>query len=159
LGKIVNTKSFGLTLTIALFVAGPLVAEPDSKKEPAKRQQTERKQVSFNREAAAANRPLTIKDISIFTYQPAPTRAIDVRGLRNDGMARLSINQQGAVTAVKILRSTGNRNFDADAADAFRRWRAIRGSAREIELPVTAVTSGKKGPVRIPLVQGTLDVG
>jgi TonB family protein len=148
-------KSFALTLIAGLCMAGPLSAEPDSKKEPAKRTQTERKQVT----RVVARPPLTVKDISIFTYQPAPTRAVEARALRNDGMARLSINEQGMVTSVKILRSTGNPNFDTDAADAFRRWRAIRGPAREIDLPITSVTTGKKAPVRIPLAEGTLDVG
>jgi TonB family protein len=152
-------KSFALTLIAGLFVAGPLTAEPDSKKEAPKRSQTDSKKSSSSRDAAAANRPLTVKDISIFTYQPAPTRAIQVRGLANEGLVRLSVNPQGVVTAVKILRSTGNPNFDTDAAEAFRRWRAIRGSAREIDLPITAVTSGKKAPIRIPMAEGTLDVG
>jgi TonB family protein len=147
-------KSFAPAFIAGLLLAGPLFAA-DSKKEPAKRTQTERKQVT----RVVATRPLTVKDISIFTYQPAPTRAIEARALRNEGVARLSINQQGLVTAVKILRSTGNRDFDTDAADAFRRWRAIPGPVREIDLPVTAVTSGKKAPMRLPLAEGTLDVG
>jgi TonB family protein len=151
-------NSFALTLIAGLFVA-PLFAEPDSKKEPAKRAQTERKRSTSSRDAAAVSRPLTVKDISIFTYQPAPTRAIQVRGLANEGLVRLSVNPQGVVTAVKILRSTGNPNFDTDAAEAFRRWRAIRGPAREIDLPITAVNSGKKAPMRIPMAEGTLDVG
>jgi hypothetical protein len=43
--------------------------------------------------------------------------------------------------------------------DAYRRWRAHPGPAREIDLPLTAVTTGKKGPVRIPLSTGTLTSG
>ncbi|HEV2805566.1 MAG TPA: energy transducer TonB [Chthoniobacterales bacterium] len=154
-----SRKSFALALIAGLFLAGPLTAEPDSKKEPPKRSQSDRQQSSSSKDAAAANRPLTVKDISIFTYQPAPTRAIQVRGLANEGLVRLSVNPQGLVTAVKILRSTGNRDFDTDAVEAFRRWRAIRGVAREIDLPVTAVTSGKKAPMRLPLTEGRLDVG
>ena len=152
-------KPFPLTIVAALLLAGPLFAEPDSKKEPPKQSQTERKQVTPTRDAAATSRPLTVRDISIFTYQPAPTRALEVGGLANEGMARLSLNQKGAVTAVKILRSTGNRSFDGDAVDAFRRWRTIPGPAREIDLPITAVTTGKKSMQRIPLVEGSLDIG
>ena len=148
-------KLFALTLITGLFVAGPVLAEPDSKKEPAKRSQTERKQSSSDVTVAR----LTVRDITIFTYQPAPTRAFDTRSLRNDGLVRLSINPQGTVTSVTIMRSTGNRDFDTDAVEAFRRWKAIRGRAREIDLPMTAVTTGKKPMMRVPLTEGRLDVG
>jgi hypothetical protein len=73
-------KSFALTLIAGLFLAGPLTAEPDSKKEAPKRSQSDSKKSSSGKEAAAANRPLTVKDISIFTYQPA-----DPDGGRNPG--------------------------------------------------------------------------
>jgi TonB family protein len=152
-------ESFALTLIAGFFVAGPLLAEPDSKKDSGKRPQTERKQSTSGRDADAASRVLTVRDISIFTYQPAPTRPIQARSLRDEGLARLYINQRGAVTSVKIIRSTGNRDYDADAVDAFRRWRTRPGPVREIDLPITAVTTGKKGPVRIPLTQGNLTIG
>ena len=152
-------QSFVLTLIAALFVASPISAEPESKNKPSQRPETERKQSAPSRDPKATSRVLTVRDIAIFTYQPAPTRPIEVRGLRDEGLVRLSINERGAVTVVKIMRSTGNRNFDTDAAEAFRRWRAIPGPAREIDLPLTAVTTGKKAPVRIPLTEGTLDVG
>lgn len=152
-------KSFALTLIAGLFVAGPLLAEPDAKKDSGKSPQTERKKSSSGRDANAASRVLTVRDITIFTYQPAPTRPIDARNLREEGLVRLSINPQGVVTSVKITRSTGHRDYDADAVEAFRRWRAGRGPAREIDLPLTAVTTGKKGPVRIPLTQGSLTSG
>lgn len=151
-------NSFALTLIAALFVAGPLMAEPDSKKEPTKRTEKESKK-SPSSNAAAVSRVLTVRDITIFTYQPAPTRAIDTRRLRDEGLVRISINPQGVVTAVKLLRSTGNRDFDTDAADAFRRWRTRPGPAREIDLPITSVTTGKKAPMRLPMAEGTLDVG
>jgi TonB family protein len=155
----VITKAFALILIAGLFVAGPVRAEPDSKSKSGQHPKTERKQSTSTRDAKAANRVLTVRDISIFTYQPAPTRPIEVRGLRDEGLARLYVNPQGVVTSIKIMRSSGNREFDTDAVDAYRRWRAHPGSAREIDLPLTAVTTGKKGPVRIPLSTGTLTSG
>ena len=152
-------KSFALILITGLSVAGALSAEPDSKKKSDKRSQIERKESPPGRDAGAASRVLTVRDISIFIYQPAPTRPIEARGLREEGLARLHVNQQGAITSVQILRSTGNRHYDADAVDAFRRWRTRAGVAREIDLPLTAVTTGKKGPVRVPLQQGSLTSG
>jgi TonB family protein len=152
-------KSFALTVIAGLAVAGPLLAEPDSKTTSDKRPQTVSKQSSSSRDAAAASRVLTVRDISIFTYQPTPTRLLDARALREEGLARLSINQQGVVTAVKIIRSTGRRDYDADAVDAFRRWRTRPGPAREIELPLTSATTGKRGPVRVPTTAGSLTIG
>jgi TonB family protein len=155
----VITKSFALLLVAGFFVAGPVRAEPDSKSKSGQNQKTERKQSTSGRDANPTNRVLTVRDISIFTYQPAPTRPIDVRALRDEGLARLYVNPHGVITSVKIMRSSGNREFDTDAVDAYRRWRAHPGLAREIDLPLTAVTTGKKGPVRIPLSTGTLTSG
>jgi TonB family protein len=152
-------KSFALTVIAGLAVAGPLLGEPDSKTKSDKRPQTVSQQSTSARDSGAVSRVLTVRDITIFTYQPAPTRAIDLRALRNEGLARLSINQQGVVIAVKITRSTGNRDFDADALEAFRRWRTRPGPAREIDLPITAVTTGKKAPVRVPTTAGSLTIG
>lgn len=157
-GNTVIRKSFAL-LIAGLFVAGPLLAEPASTKTSGQRPQTVSKQPTSSRDAAGPSRVLTVRDITIFTYQPAPTKPIDARNLREEGLARLSINEQGAVTSVKIMRSTGHRDYDADAIEAFRRWRTRPGPAREIDLPLTAVTTGKKGPVRIPLTQGNLTIG
>jgi TonB family protein len=157
--NMVIRKSFALTLIAALSVAGPLFAEPDSKNKSDKGSQRERKHDTSGRDADAAARALAAKSISIFTYQPAPTSPIETRGLRGNGLARLSVNQRGAITSVAIMRSTGNRRFDAEAVDTFRRWRARPGSAREVDLPLTAVMSGKRPPVRIPLMQGSMTSG
>jgi TonB family protein len=158
-GKTVIRKSFALTLIAGLFMALPLRAEPDSKNKSGQRPKTERKQSTSSSGEKDVNRVLTVRDITIFTYQPAPTRPIDSRKLRDEGLVRVSINQQGVVTAVKITRSTGNRDFDTDAVEAFRRWRTRPGPAREIDLPITAVTTGKKAPVRIPLGTGNMTIG
>lgn len=62
---------------------------------------------------------------------------MDVRSLLSPGLARLSTDTSGKVTAVTILQSTGQRQFDADAADILRRWRVTPGPAREIEVSLT----------------------
>ena len=158
-GKTVIRNSFALPLIATLFVASPLRAEPDSKNKSGPRPKTERKESASSRDPNAVSRVLTVRYLSIFTYQPAPTRPFDVRGLRDEGLARLYINPQGVITQVKIMRSTGNREFDADAVEAYRRWKSRPGPAREIDLPLTAVTSGKKGPVRVPLSTGNMTIG
>jgi TonB family protein len=141
----VTRKSFALVSIVSLVAAASLFGEPPSAKSPTKR--------------ASASRVLTVRDITIFTYQPAPTRAFDARTLRDEGLARLYVDSRGRVTAVKLLRSSGHRDYDKEAIDAFARWRAIPGPAREIDLPLTSVTTGKKAPTRVPLTQGELTIG
>jgi TonB family protein len=152
-------KSVALGLIMGLSAAGALQGEPDSQQKSAKRPQTERKQSTSTRDAVAAKRALMARDLSIFIHQPAPTSPIDKRALREEGLARLHINQRGTITSVQILRSTGHRQYDADAADTFRRWRTRPGPAREVDLPLTAVMLGRKAPVRIPLMQGSMTSG
>lgn len=98
-------------------------------------------------------------DTTVFVYRPAPTDLTDPRLPKDQGRAILSINGKGAVTAVKIVQSTGNRQFDADAVDTLRRWRAKPGPAQEVELPLTSVMSGKRIPKRVPTSAGSMTSG
>jgi TonB family protein len=152
-------KLFSLTFIAAVFVAGPLYAQPDSTNSSSKRPPTERKQSSPTATAVAASRVLTVREINIFSYKPAPTRMIDARTLRDEGLARLYIDQQGRVTSVKLMRSSGQREYDTEALDTFRRWRALPGPVRQIDLPLTAITTGKKAPVRLPTATGSMTIG
>ncbi|MFN2476371.1 MAG: TonB family protein [Chthoniobacterales bacterium] len=96
---------------------------------------------------------------TMFYYTPAPTEIPDSTGLSDAGLARLSIDTKGNVTAVKILRSTGKPRFDAEATDTLLRWRARPGPQRETDVPLTSVLSGTRGPVRIPTTSGSLSIG
>lgn len=95
---------------------------------------------------------------TIFISMPPPASPLDARNI-SEGMARLSVNERGIVTAVKILRSTGRAQFDSEAADTFRRWRANPGPAREVDVTLTSVLAGKPIPVRIPLNTGSMTSG
>jgi TonB family protein len=152
-------KSFTFTLVACLLAAGPLFGKADSTKNSIKRLATERNQASPSAKPVTASRVLTVRDITIFSYKPAPTRSIDARTLRDEGLARLYIDQQGRVTSVKLMRSSGQREYDVEAIDAFRRWRALPGPTREIDLPLTAVATGKKAPIRIHTATGTMTIG
>ncbi len=96
---------------------------------------------------------------TMFYYTPAPTEVLNSAGLSNAGLARLSIDTKGNVTAVKILRSTGQPRFDAEATDTLLRWRAHPGPQRETDVPLTSVLSGTRAPVRIPTTAGSLSIG
>ena len=83
----------------------------------------------------------------MFIYTPAPEDAHDLRYVTTQGRARIFVNEEGNVTAVKILEPTGVRRFDQGAVDAFSRWRAKPGRRREVDMPLTFVMQGKKPPV------------
>lgn len=84
---------------------------------------------------------------SIFVYTPAPEDAHDLRYVTTQGRVRISVNEQGKVTAVRVLETTGVRRFDEGAVEAFSRWRAKPGPRREVDMPLTFVTRGRKPPV------------
>lgn len=95
----------------------------------------------------------------VFIYQPGPTEEMNLRSLRGPGLARLSGDARGHVSAVTIIESTGERRFDAEAADILHRWRVKPGPPREIEVLLTDVMNGKRAPVRVPLVGGSMTSG
>ncbi len=104
-------------------------------------------------------RPSSASTAPVFIFQPGPTEEMNVGSLRGPGLARLSINARGKVSAVTIVESTGQRRFDSDAADILHRWRVKPGPPREIEVPLTDVMNGKRIPVRIPLTSGSMTSG
>jgi TonB family protein len=82
-----------------------------------------------------------------FVYMPAPAGRSDPSLAVQPGLARMSLDARGNVTAVKILHSTGSRRFDAEAVETLSRWRAKPGEPRDVELPLTYVTTGKRAPI------------
>lgn len=104
-------------------------------------------------------RPFSASTAPVFIFQPRPTEEMNVGSLRGPGLARLSIDARGKVIAVTIVESTGQRRFDADAADILHRWRVKPGPPREIEVPLTDVMNGKRMPVRVPLNSGSMTSG
>ena len=90
---------------------------------------------------------------------PAPAELPDMRRLSGPGLARVAFSDRGKVTDVKVVQSTGNRPFDADAVDTLRQWRIKAGAAREVELPLTTVMSGKRRPVLMQTSGGTMTSG
>lgn len=110
------------------------------------------------RPSAAREVPVK-RDPAVFVYRPAPIDDLDVRSLRGPGLARLSTDARGKVTAVTIIESTGRVQFDTAAVDVLRRWRLRPGPPREIEVPLTTIMNGNRAPVRIPLTSGSINSG
>lgn len=114
------------------------------------------------RERAAAPiqpRASSASTAAVFIFQPGPTEEMNLRSLRGPGLARLTIDARGKVSAVTIIESTGQRRFDEDAADILHRWRVKPGPPHDIEVPLTDVMHGKRMPIRIPLSEGSMTSG
>ena len=78
---------------------------------------------------------------AMFTFMPRPDYPYKARlfHLEGDGMFRLLVNEQGKVTSVATLQSTGHPELDREAVKAYMRWRARPGSKREVDVPTTFV--------------------
>jgi TonB family protein len=61
------------------------------------------------------------------------------------GLFRLYVDERGKVTAVTILKSTGNRVLDSEGIRTFKSWRARPGERREVDIPLNFVLSGTQG--------------
>jgi periplasmic protein TonB len=74
----------------------------------------------------------------MFFYRPHPDypSPLRARHLTGSGLFRLHVNEQGKVTSVEILQSTGHRELDDEGLKAFRQWRAKPGTEREVDLPL-----------------------
>ncbi len=75
----------------------------------------------------------------MFVSRTPPHYPPDLRKRRmtGSGVFRLYIDEQGKVTAIGVMESTGNKRLDAEALRALVRWRAKPGDKREVDQPVT----------------------
>ena len=53
-----------------------------------------------------------------------------------------NVDSSGKLTGVKILKSTGVREYDEAALRNFRHWRFKAGTASHVRIPVTFTTTG-----------------
>jgi|SRR5712692_1176329 len=76
---------------------------------------------------------------SLFASNPKPDYPVELRRrhLSGSGIFRMYIDEHGTVTTIKIRKSTGHSELDAEVVKDFSRWRARPGPRREIDFPVT----------------------
>ncbi len=67
-------------------------------------------------------------------YYPVALRQ---RAITGSGVFRLYLDEQGKVTKIGVMESTGSKELDASALKALVRWRARPGAKREVDQPVT----------------------
>ena len=96
-------------------------------------------------DAAAASRAFDAQWKAIFFYTPSPDYPYEARRQRvtGSGLFRMYVNELGKVAALKVLKSTGNGELDAEGLKAFIRWRAKPGPRREVDMPLTFLLGGR----------------
>jgi TonB family protein len=75
----------------------------------------------------------------VFTFFPYPALPAQYQfsNITATGIYRLSVNEQGGVTEIQILKRFGVPIIDADALKTFVRWRAQPGPVRIVDVSFT----------------------
>jgi TonB family protein len=71
------------------------------------------------------------KGVPQYPYQARRSR------IQGDGLFRLYVNENGTVTSVGVMKSTGSPILDLAAAGSFYQWQAKPGRRREIDIPMS----------------------
>jgi TonB family protein len=61
------------------------------------------------------------------------------RHIQGSGVFRMYIDENGVVTKVGVIKSTGHKILDVSASAGLSRWRAKPGQRREVDMPVSFV--------------------
>lgn len=72
-------------------------------------------------------------------YTPAPVYRAEwaKQGLTGKGVVLVSIDRQtGKVTGARMLTSTGNKQLDGAALEAYSQWRFQSGTAPQVKIPI-----------------------
>jgi TonB family protein len=74
---------------------------------------------------------------AIYTPQPVYRPEWAKQGLTGKGVALVTIDQQtGKVTGVRMLQSTGNKQLDGAALEAYSQWRFQPGTGSQVKIPI-----------------------
>ncbi|HSH39079.1 MAG TPA: TonB family protein [Chthoniobacterales bacterium] len=88
----------------------------------------------------ADTKVVTPKELwALFPTKALPLYPYDARRARvtGSGIFRMYIEPDGRVSAVGVMKSTGNKELDLAAAGGLYRWKAFPGKRREVDMPVT----------------------
>ena len=73
-------------------------------------------------------------------YAPSPQFSYEARRNRTvpgDGLFELHVRPNGTVTSVAVLKSTGRKIIDIEAAAAFAKWRFRPGVRKPVKIPLS----------------------
>jgi TonB family protein len=78
---------------------------------------------------------------AIYTPKPVYRPEWAKQGLAGKGVVLVMINQQtGKVTGARMLESTGNKQLDGAALEAYSQWRFQPGSGSQVKIPIEFAT-------------------
>jgi TonB family protein len=87
----------------------------------------------------AATRVLPPK--AIYTPKPVYRPEWAKQGLTGKGVVLVTIDQQtGKVTGARMLQSTGNKQLDGAALEAYSQWRFQPGTGSQVKIPIEFAT-------------------
>src|SRR5436853_7939564 len=74
---------------------------------------------------------------AIYTPKPVYGPAWAKQGLARKGLVLVTIDQQsGKVTGARMLESTGNKQLDGAALEAYSQWRFQPGTGSQVKIPI-----------------------
>jgi TonB family protein len=78
------------------------------------------------------------RDRAVAVYAPYPMFSYEVRRAQpGDGVFELHVRNDGTVSEVMVLKSTGHKVADVEAAATYVKWRFKPGSVRSVRIPLT----------------------
>jgi TonB family protein len=78
---------------------------------------------------------------AIYTPRPVYQAEWAKQGLTGKGIVLVTIDQQtGNVTGVRMLQSTGNKQLDGAALEAYSQWRFQPGTGSQVKIPIEFAT-------------------
>jgi TonB family protein len=81
---------------------------------------------------------------AIYTPKPVYRPEWAKQGLTGKGVVLVTIDQQtGRVTGARMLQSTGNKQLDGAALEAYSQWRFQPGSGSQVKIPIEFATRPK----------------
>ncbi len=77
--------------------------------------------------------------LAMFPKKYTPSYPYEARRarLQGSGVFRMYIDENGVVTQIGVLKSTGHKLLDVNASYGLIHWRAKPGRRREVDMPVT----------------------
>ena len=74
---------------------------------------------------------------AIYTPRPVYRPEWAKQGLTGKGVVLVTIDQQtGKVTGTRMLQSTGNKQLDGAALEAYSQWRFQPGTGSQVKIPI-----------------------
>jgi len=91
---------------------------------------------------------------AIYTPKPVYRPEWAKQGLTGKGVALVTIDQQtGKVSGVRMLESTGNKQLDGAALEAYSQWRFQPGTGSQVKIPIEFASRPKPAAPKRPASQ------